>query len=48
MDGEGSEATYAAGFFPIGIGDLVSGSAMQRAGVPLAVHDLVWFPAPWE
>jgi hypothetical protein len=48
MDGEGSEATYAAGFFLIGIGDRVSGSATQRAAVPLAVHDLVWLPAPWE
>jgi 8-hydroxy-5-deazaflavin:NADPH oxidoreductase len=38
----------AAGFFPIDIGDLVSGGGMQQAGGPLAGHNLVRFPAPWE
>ena len=38
----------AAGFFPIDIGDLVTGGAMQQAGGPLAGHDLVRLPAPWE
>jgi predicted dinucleotide-binding enzyme len=38
----------AAGFFPIDIGDLVSGGGMQQAGGPLAGHNLVRIPAPWE
>ncbi|HEV7526176.1 MAG TPA: NAD(P)-binding domain-containing protein [Acidimicrobiia bacterium] len=38
----------AAGFFSIDIGDLVTGGAMQQAGGPLARHDLVRLPAPWE
>jgi predicted dinucleotide-binding enzyme len=38
----------AAGFFPIDIGDLVSGGALQQAGGPLARHNLVRLPAPWE
>jgi predicted dinucleotide-binding enzyme len=37
----------AAGFFPIDIGDLVTGG-MQQAGGPLAGHNLVRIPAPWE
>jgi predicted dinucleotide-binding enzyme len=38
----------AAGFFSIDIGDLVTGGAMQQAGGPLAGHDLLRLPAPWE
>ena len=38
----------AAGFFPIDIGDLVSGGGLQQAGGPLAGHNLVRIPAPWE
>jgi predicted dinucleotide-binding enzyme len=38
----------AAGFFPIDIGDLVSGGGMQQAGGPLAGHNLVRMPSPWE
>jgi hypothetical protein len=38
----------AAGFFPIDIGDLVTGGAMQQAGGTLARHNLVRMPAPWE
>jgi 8-hydroxy-5-deazaflavin:NADPH oxidoreductase len=38
----------AAGFFPIDIGDLVTGGAMQQAGGSLAGHNLVRIPAPWE
>jgi predicted dinucleotide-binding enzyme len=38
----------AAGFFPIDIGDLVNGGGMQQAGGPLAGHNLVRIPAPWE
>ena len=38
----------AAGYFPIDIGDLVTGGAMQQAGGPLAGHNLVRMPAPWE
>jgi predicted dinucleotide-binding enzyme len=37
-----------AGFFPIDLGDLVTGSGMQQAGGPLAGHNLVRMPAPWE
>jgi 8-hydroxy-5-deazaflavin:NADPH oxidoreductase len=37
-----------AGFFPIDIGDLVTGGGMQQAGGPLAGHNLVRMPAPWE
>jgi predicted dinucleotide-binding enzyme len=38
----------AAGYFPIDIGDLATGGAMQQAGGPLARHNLVRMPAPWE
>jgi len=38
----------AAGFFPIDIGGLVTGGAMQAAGGSLAGHNLVRIPAPWE
>ncbi|MDQ1434414.1 MAG: 8-hydroxy-5-deazaflavin:NADPH oxidoreductase [Actinomycetota bacterium] len=38
----------ATGFFPIDIGDLATGGAMQQAGGPLAGHNLVRMPAPWE
>jgi predicted dinucleotide-binding enzyme len=38
----------AAGFVPIDIGDLVSGGVLQQAGGPLAGHNLVRLPAPWE
>jgi predicted dinucleotide-binding enzyme len=38
----------AAGFFPIDVGDLVTGGGMQQAGGPLAGHNLVRMPAPWE
>jgi predicted dinucleotide-binding enzyme len=38
----------AAGFFPIDIGGLVTGGGMQQAGGPLAGHNLVRMPAPWE
>jgi len=38
----------AAGFYPIDIGDLVSGGGMQQGGGPLAGHNLVRMPAPWE
>ena len=37
-----------AGFFPIDLGDLVTGSGMQQAGGPLAGHNLVRMAAPWE
>jgi len=37
-----------AGFFPIDLGDLVSGGSMQQAGGPLAGHNLVRIPSPWE
>ena len=37
----------AAGFFPIDIGDLVSGG-MQQAGGALARYNLVRLPSPWE
>jgi 8-hydroxy-5-deazaflavin:NADPH oxidoreductase len=38
----------AAGFFPIDIGDLVTGGVMQQAGGPLAGHNFVRIPASWE
>ena len=38
----------AAGFFPIDLGDLVTGGGLYQAGGPLARHDLVRLPAPWE
>ena len=38
----------AAGFFPIDIGDLVTGAGMPQAGGPLAGHNLARIPAPWE
>lgn len=38
----------AAGFFPIDIGALASGGAMQQWGGALAGHNLVRIPAPWE
>jgi 8-hydroxy-5-deazaflavin:NADPH oxidoreductase len=34
----------AAGFFPIDLGDLVTGGRMQQLGGPLASHDLVRLP----
>jgi 8-hydroxy-5-deazaflavin:NADPH oxidoreductase len=37
-----------AGFAPIDLGGLVAGGAMQQWGGPLAGHDLVRMPAPWE
>ena len=38
----------AAGFLPIDIGDLVAGGRLQQSGGPLAGHNLVRIPAPWE
>jgi predicted dinucleotide-binding enzyme len=38
----------AAGFFPIDVGDLVGGGVLHQAGGPLASHNLVRLPAPWE
>ena len=38
----------AAGFFPIDIGDLVSGGSLQQGGGALAGHNLVRIPSPWE
>jgi hypothetical protein len=38
----------AAGFFPIDIGDLVTGGALQQGGGALAGHNLLRIPAPWE
>ena len=38
----------AAGFAPIDLGELVAGGVMQQWGGPLAGHNLVRFPAPWE
>ncbi|HTD50011.1 MAG TPA: NAD(P)-binding domain-containing protein [Acidimicrobiia bacterium] len=38
----------AAGFFPIDIGDLITGGGLQQAGGPLAGHNLVRIPSPWE
>jgi hypothetical protein len=38
----------AAGFFPIDVGDLVTGGTLHQAGGPLARHNLVRMPAPWE
>ena len=38
----------AAGFAPIDLGDLVAGGVMQQWGGPLAGHNLVRIPAPWE
>jgi hypothetical protein len=38
----------AAGFFPIDVGDLVTGGAMHQAGGPLARHNLLRMPAPGE
>jgi 8-hydroxy-5-deazaflavin:NADPH oxidoreductase len=55
VSGDDAEATRAvgelfdaAGFFPIDIGDLATGGGMQQAGGPLAGHNLVRIPAPWE
>jgi predicted dinucleotide-binding enzyme len=42
------ELFEAAGYFPIDIGDLVTGGALQQAGGSLAGHNLVRMPAPWE
>jgi predicted dinucleotide-binding enzyme len=42
------EVFDAAGFFPIDVGDLVTGGGMQQAGGPLASQILVRMPAPWE
>ena len=38
----------AAGFYPIDVGDLVTGGGMHQAGGPLASENLVRLPAPWE
>jgi predicted dinucleotide-binding enzyme len=38
----------AAGFAPIDLGELVAGGVMQQWGGPLAGHNLVRIPAPWE
>ena len=38
----------AAGFFPIDVGDLVAGGGLHQAGGPLASHNLLRIPAPWE
>ena len=35
----------AAGFFPVDLGDLVTGGAMQQFGGPLVGHNLVRFPS---
>ena len=35
----------AAGFFPIDLGDLVTGGRMQQLGAPLASHNLVRLPS---
>src|SRR5258708_32950496 len=42
------ELFEAAGFFPIDVGDLVSGGGMQQAGGALAGHHLVRMAAAWE
>jgi hypothetical protein len=42
------ELFETAGFFPIDVGDLVTGGALQQAGGPLASQILVRIPAPWE
>ena len=42
------ELFAAAGFFPIDIGDLVAGGSLQQWGGPLAGHNLVRIPAPWD
>ena len=34
----------AAGFFPIDLGDLVTGGHMQQLGGPLPAHNLVRLP----
>ncbi|MCU1468111.1 MAG: coenzyme F420-dependent oxidoreductase [Actinomycetia bacterium] len=47
-NGAVGELFDAAGFVPIDIGDLASGGRMQQAGGPLAGHNLVRMPAPWE
>jgi 8-hydroxy-5-deazaflavin:NADPH oxidoreductase len=39
------ELFKAAGFFPIDLGDLVTGGRMQQVGGPLAGHNLVRLPA---
>jgi predicted dinucleotide-binding enzyme len=38
----------AAGFFPIDLGDLVTGGGMQQWGGALGGQNLVRIPAPWE
>jgi predicted dinucleotide-binding enzyme len=38
----------AAGFFPIDLGDLVTGGGLQQWGGALGGHNLVRIPAPWE
>jgi hypothetical protein len=38
----------AAGFAPIDLGALVAGGALHQWGGPLAGHNLVRVPAPWE
>ena len=42
------EVFEAAGFAPIDLGGLVAGGAMHQWGGPLAGHNLVRIPAPWE
>jgi predicted dinucleotide-binding enzyme len=42
------ELFAAAGFFPIDIGDLVTGGSLQQWGGPLSGHNLVRMPAPWD
>jgi hypothetical protein len=41
-------ARDAAGFLPIDMRGLVTGGSLQQAGGPLAGHNLVRMPAPWE
>ena len=43
-----AELFDAAGFYPIDLGDLVTGGALQGAGGALASQNLVRMPAPWE
>src|SRR5688572_15996950 len=38
----------AAGYFPIDLGDLVSGGRMQQIGGPLPAHNLLRLPPPAE
>jgi 8-hydroxy-5-deazaflavin:NADPH oxidoreductase len=38
----------AAGFAPIDLGELHTGGSLQQWGGPLAGHNLIRVPAPWE